>query len=321
MRTESVYTSLVIALVLLFAARSSAQSDAPVNAPEFPLTIRKVKLNDTLQLAYTDVGQARDGILLFVHGLGSNLRAWDKTIAGLSDRFRCVAVDLPGYGHSSREKHPATVTYYADQVEAFIRELGLPSLTLIGHSMGGQIALELASRRPGWLERLVLAAPAGLETFSEQDRQFFATYVRPEFIQALTPAQIEANFDLNFHGGTPADARFMIDDRMTLREDSAAYTQYTHLIAGSVAGMLAGPVRHKLGEVSVPTLVVFGHEDRLIPNQALHPGLTVKDVGMVAVRGIPRVRVEYLHAAGHFVQWDRAAGFNDLVRAFMAEEK
>ncbi|MBB4079893.1 pimeloyl-ACP methyl ester carboxylesterase [Lewinella aquimaris] len=311
------YTLLVALLSLVGAGRLGSQTTT-FQMTSSPPTVNYLDVNDSVQLAYTDEGEAREGTLLFIHGLGSNLQAWNKTVAGLGNRFRCVAIDLPGYGNSGQGEYSFTMSFYANQVDAFVQKMGLPPLILVGHSMGGQIALELASRQPEWLERLVLVAPAGLESFSDRDRQFFATYVRPEIIQSLSPEQIEANFDLNFHGGTPDDARFMIDDRMTLREDTAAYPYYASLIAGSVAGMLAGPVDQKLDRVEVPTLIVFGRDDQLIPNRVLHPQLTLEEVGRAAKEGIAEVRIEYLDDAGHFVQWDRAEEFNRLLADFAA---
>ncbi len=318
---QYVHSLLLLLLLFLFLPpRGHAQTPEPVSAWTYPYEVRYQQLSDSVRLAYVDTGEAREGTLLFVHGLGSNLQAWNKTIAGLSDRYRCVAVDLPGYGKSSQEDYPFTMPFYADQLDAFVRALTIGRLTLVGHSMGGQIVLELASRQPDWLRALVLAAPAGLETFNAENRQFFDTYVRPEIVTAASPEQIEQNFDLNFFGGTQEDARFMIDDRMQLRADTAAYAYYGRLIAGSVAGMLDGPVIDKLDRVGVPVLLVYGLEDRLIPNQLLHPGMTVHEVAQSGMDRLSDAEFRLLERAGHFVQWDRPEAFNAEIAAFLEEQ-
>lgn len=98
---------------------------------------------------------ARPVVLL--HGFLFDRSMWRTQVAGLADRgFRVVAVDLPGFGASPPPAEPATMGSYAAAVAALVERLALPPVTLVGYSMGGQVALELCATRPELVERLVL---------------------------------------------------------------------------------------------------------------------------------------------------------------------
>ncbi|WP_245557507.1 alpha/beta fold hydrolase [Neolewinella persica] len=305
----------LLSITLLLTSCATAQTTTAVTTWNYPYDVHFTDINDSIRLAYVDEGTGQE-TLVFIHGLGSNLQAWQKTIAGLKNDYRCIALDLPGYGKSSKEDYPFSMTFFADQVAAFIEELKLENVTLAGHSMGGQIALTLALKQPDYLTRLVLAAPAGLETFSPENRAFFATYVQPQIIRATTEPQIEANFALNFYE-MPEDARFMVEDRLSMREDTQAYHYYSEMIPRCVLGMLDEPVTDRLAALNLPTLLVFGRQDQLIPNRFLHPQLTVEAVAKSGQQAIKNAEVIFFDKAGHFVQWDQSAAFNKAVRTFI----
>lgn len=308
------YLSL-LSITLLFTSCATAQTTTAVTSWKYPFDVHFANVNDSIRLAYVDEGTGPE-TLVFIHGLGSNLQAWNKTIDGLRDDYRCIALDLPGYGKSSQGDYDFGMGFFADQVEALIENLELSKVTLVGHSMGGQVAITLALRQPEFLERLVLAAPAGLETFSAEHRTFFATYVQPQIIRATTVPQIEANFALNFYE-MPEDARFMVEDRLAMRQDTQAYRHYSEMIPRCVLGMLDEPVAGRLAELNLPTLLVFGRQDQLIPNKFLHPELTVEMVAESGQKSITGAKLLFLDEAGHFVQWDQSAAFNKAIRAFI----
>jgi pimeloyl-ACP methyl ester carboxylesterase len=309
----------LFSFILLSSSCTTAQTTTAVTTWNYPFDVHFADVNDSIRLAYVDEGAGAE-TLIFLHGLGSNLQAWQKTIAGLKKDYRCVALDLPGYGKSSKGDYAFGMTFFANQVAAFIEELGLEEVTLVGHSMGGQVALALALQEPEYLKRLVLAAPAGLETFSAENRDFFATYVQPSIIRATTESQIKANFALNFYE-MPEDAQFMIEDRLMMRNDTQAYQYYSEMIPRCVLGMLDEPVADQLQELDLPTLLVFGVQDQLIPNKFLHPELTVKMVAKSGEEAIKGSTLIFLDKAGHFVQWDQAPAFNQAVRIFLTRSK
>ncbi|WP_299990116.1 alpha/beta hydrolase [uncultured Pontibacter sp.] len=300
-------------------ASTSATALAPTADPVFEglnykYAVSKVTLPNGTRIAYTDEGKGPE-TLIFIHGLGSYLPAWDKNVAELSQHYRCIAIDLPGYGKSDKTGITAGMATYAEDVLALMDALQLEQATLVGHSMGGQIAITAALKQPQRIKHLVLAAPAGIETFTEQQKQLFKMTVTPKSVQKTSPEQVVANFKVNFHQ-MPADVQYMIDDRLKMTE-SAEFGDYSTAVAGSVAGMVDEPVYEQLPQLQVPTLIVFGAQDALIPNRYLNPNLTTQAVAETARQRIPNSQLVMLPEAGHFLQYEQADAFNKAIRDFL----
>src|SRR5271167_3018706 len=121
--------------------------------------------------------------LVFIHYWGGSRRTWSEVIARLSNRFRCVAVDLRGWGKSDRGADDYSLFSQADDVECVIEALKLKDFILVGHSMGGKIAQILAGRQLDSLRSVVLVAPAPptpLLVPDAQKRMMLASYTMPE---------------------------------------------------------------------------------------------------------------------------------------------
>ncbi len=312
MRSRLPVLFMLIYLSFSLSGQDLTSKDSSMESWKYSYPVKKVTLSDSLQVAYVDEGQGP--VLLFVHGLGSNLQAWYKNLDSLQLTHRCIALDLPGYGKSDEGKQPYSMHFFAETLRAFITQLALEEVTLIGHSMGGQIAMHTVLNNQDEITRLVLVAPAGFETFSVEQQQWFATYVTPMVVKATPDAQIVRNFEMNFHD-MPEDAHFMIDDRMELKA-SPAYEAYCEMIPQCVNAMLTEPVFDRLPEIQLPTLVIFGENDALIPNRFLHPGLSVEEVAEAGVQQFSQAQLVILPAAGHFVQWEQSLELNKLIAVF-----
>ncbi len=118
----------------------------------------KIKLNGVV-LNVLQRGKGEPS-LLFLHYFGGSSRSWSEVIGLLEADFRCIAPDLRGFGASGAASGPFTVAQNADDIAALIEEMNLENFWLIGHSMGGKIALALAARQPRGLGGLILLAPS-----------------------------------------------------------------------------------------------------------------------------------------------------------------
>lgn len=278
----------------------------------YPYTVQKIELADDLTIAYMDEGKG--DAIIFLHGLGSYAPAWKKTIAGLSSSHRCIAIDLPGYGRSSKGNYEGSMQYYADIIHQFATKLGLQKVTLAGHSMGGQIAILAAVAYPDMVNKLILVAPAGFETFTPGQKDWFRDVLTPRGV-ALTPVEtLITNVGYNFYD-FPADAQFMIDDRIAMRT-AQGFDLYCHQIVKSINGMVDEPVFDYLKEISVPTLVVYGQQDNLIPNRFLNPGKTA-DIAKKGAEQIANCQLEMIDKAGHFVHFEQATIVNTIMSDFL----
>lgn len=110
-------------------------------------------------LPFVDTGKG-DVTLVFLHYFGGSHRSWSRVIDQLKKSFRCIAVDLRGFGNSPPPAKPLSVNDSAVDVLAIILALQLKKFVLIGHSMGGKIALSVTSKQPPGLIKLILICPS-----------------------------------------------------------------------------------------------------------------------------------------------------------------
>lgn len=288
----------------------------PAYAP-YPWPVRFRQVRPGMEIAYMDEGQG-DATLLMIHGLGSYAPAWRRTIEGLQGVARCIALDLPNYGRSTLGDFPITLRWLGEVVRDLHAELGLGPVVLAGHSMGAQVAVWCRQLRLFPIEKLVLVAPAGFEAFSAMERQWFRSMSQVSLIRSMPEGQIRRNFEVNFFRALE-DAEFMLDDRLRLKESAEAYELYCRMLPRCTQAMLDEPVWDLLPEIDIPTLVVFGQDDALIPNRILHPELNTQKVAWDGTLRIPGGRLLMVPQAGHFVHWERADLVNPALEHFIRE--
>lgn len=257
-------------------------------------------------------------MIIMIHGLGSYIPAWRKNVQDLSRHHRCIALDLPGYGKSSKEPHSGLMTYYSDVILQLMDHLNLKTVFLAGHSMGAQIAVTAAHRHPTRFTGLILAAPAGFEQFSADQKQWFKNVMTTEGVKNTPVPTIKKNTYNNFYL-MPEDAQFMITDRIAIRS-ADDFDSYCMAIVKSVHGMLDEPIFDMLPEITQPTLVFYGVADQLIPNPYLNPGPT-KEIAESGTAQMKRSRLIMLPETGHFLQYESADKFNTEVLTFINELK
>ena len=302
--------SLVPFILLLVTACTAPYKNLTkinsMNELKYDYAVHYADLSGDIKLAYVDEGKGKETILM-IHGLGSYLPAWKKNISELSKYYRVIAVDLPGYGKSSKLPHSGLMSFYAGVIAEFIQKLDLGPVNLAGHSMGGQISMVLALEKPELVKRLILVDPAGFEAFTAGQRNWFKDVMTPNLVRLTTVDAIETNLASNFYR-MPDDARFMIEDRIAMR-DASDFEAYCLAVARSVHGMVEEPVLEKLTRIKMPTLIFFGENDMLIPNRYLNPGFTSKiaNTGAGLIKGSKLVMVP---KCGHFMMFEKPDVFN-----------
>lgn len=280
---------------------------------QYPFEVKNAELSNDVHLAYVDEGKGKETII-FIHGLGTYLRAWEKNIDALKSDYRVIAVDLPGYGKSSKNPHEGTMTYYASIIVELMNKLNIENAVLAGHSMGGQISMVTAIQYPNRVKKLVLVAPAGFEEFSEGQKAWFHEVMTLSGVK-LTPADaISTNAAYNFYN-MPDYAEFIVTDRIAMRE-AEDFDNYCYIVVKSVHGMVDQPVFDKLEQIKQPTLILFGENDNLIPNRYLNPGATKK----IAEYGnliMPASELIMVPKCGHFIPLEKPDVLNESIRNFL----
>lgn len=276
--------------------------------------VKKVYLPENeFTIAYTDEGKG-DNTIILIHGLGSYLRAWEKNIGELSKNNRVIAIDLPGYGKSSKEPHTGMMTFYAGIVNELVKELKLNKVVIGGHSMGGQIGMTTYLKYPQIVKGLVLVAPAGFERFTKGQKQWFRDVMTVDGVRLTTPEAIQNNLASNFFR-QPKDADFMVSERMEMRS-ADDFIPYCYAVVQSVHGMVDNPVIDYLQDIKVPTLILFGENDNLIPNRYLNPGRTI-DIANYGASKIKNSKLVMLPKTGHFLMFEKPDVFNKETSEFL----
>ena len=267
-------------------------------------------------ISYIDRGEGNK-VLFFIHGLTDNHETWELNIDFFSKYYRCIAIDLPGHGLSKSPAFSYDLESYAAKVRSLITHLQLEQLILVGHSMGGQIAILLADSHPRLIEKLILSAPAGFEEFSDEERKRLISLV-------LTGSQ--AGGGLNSTAGIRNyffDSDHQLIKRFGTQLESAlakTLSSPAQIIGKSIKGMLEHPVIDGLKRLSIPVCVFFGEDDNLIPNRFLHPELTTEKVARHGTSLIADAELHLFKRCGHLPHLEQYTQFNLQAYKFLNKE-
>lgn len=202
---------------------------------------------------------------LFLHGWGCSAYAWQRVLRPVADAgVRAVAVDLPGHGWSDKplDRRRYTLDAFADATVAALDALALPRALVVGHSMGGAIAVHAASRAPDRVAGLVLVSPVGFGTVGPL--RLLARFAVTPLDAALAYLAPRAFVRLALHrayargtGPTPRDV-----DEFWAPTADPRFARALRLLTAAVDW---SPVRRELAErVRCPALVLFGDADRVV---------------------------------------------------------
>jgi pimeloyl-ACP methyl ester carboxylesterase len=268
------------------------------------------------QLRYHDVGQGPP--LVFVHGLVVNANIWRKVVASLSDRFRCIALDMPLGSHlepmpGADLSPPGLANLVADAFDA----LGLEDVTLVGNDTGGAVCQLVAVNRPERLGRLVLTSSDSFEKFPPALFRFLklAARMTPAIPVLFAPLRLRAARRLPITYGWVTkepiepreaedsyllplltDTRIRADFGRVTRELDPRYT----LEAGD-----------RLRSFDKPALIAWSAEDKLFPRT---------DAERLAAT-IPQARLEWVDGARTFSPEDRPERVAELIASFVGAQE
>ncbi len=238
-------------------------------------------------------------VLLLLHGIGASAERWLPVVPGLSRFFRVIIPDIIGFGYSDKPTVEYTLNFFIEFLEGFLDRLNIKNFSMVGSSFGGWMAMEFAMRFSTRIDKLVLAAPAGLIQFS--------THVLDEYIMAaLYPTRenaLKAFMDMAF------DPRVVTEDTVTdfanrMRLPNAKYAFMSTLLGIRDSQTL----NERLPNILMPTLFVWGKDDNMIPMQCL------KDYTQV-----PKAELVVINDCGHTPFVEKPKEFNKAVLKFLAK--
>lgn len=307
---KKLYLLLLLPLFLLGGCSGFLYTNLPpveFQDTDYTYPTKTVLANPSI--SFIDEGKGEKTIIL-VHGLASNAGFWRYSIPELSKNYRVIAVDLPGYGKSGKGAYPYSMTFYANQIKRLADELKLNKFILVGHSMGGQIAITFALKYPDRLEKLVLASPAGVEEFGQGQGDWLRSVMTKTGVKKTTEEGIRKNLAINFYSWNDK-WEWMVEERVRMIK-AKDFDEFAYTVVRCVNAMLDEPTFDKIKNISVPTLIVHGRYDGLIPNPYLNPGFT-SDVFKWGATQIPNCKVHEIDNCGHMLQIEKPEEFTRTI--------
>jgi len=232
--------------------------------------------------------------IVVLHGWGAHIEAVAPILAALDGAADLIALDLPGFGESEPPPEAWDVDAYARFVLAFLDELGVARMHLVGHSHGGRISIALASAHPDRVGRLLLVDSAGLRP----KRGW--RYRRRVAVAKLGRAVAKV-------GGAPGRR---LQERVRSRVASRDYLEASEAMRGTFRAVIAEDLSGRLSRIAAPTLLVWGERDEDTPLWMAHRmEELIPDAGLVVLEG-----------AGHYSYADAPGRFRAVARRFLLEQ-
>jgi len=258
-----------------------------------------------LRLHYHESGPAAGPPVVFLPGLGGDGRWWRPVARFLEDRYRCICLDPRDSGRSGRASAPYTVAEMAADVVGFCRGLGLGPVNLVGYSLGGAVAQEVAIGWPDLVRRLALVA-----TYTSGDPRGAAilrglaslrrSLPREEYLRLLFP-WVYSHQEYRQAGLVDEAVATTAADPLWLEDD--AYER-------QVEAALSFHSEGRLAAVTCPTMLVFGDEDIMTPLRFAHR----------LRQELPSSRLVILAGTGHGLLFTRWRELASLLRSFLDED-
>lgn len=267
---------------------------------------RTVRVGE-LEISYHEVGSGPP--LLMLHGTGPGASGWSNfrlTAPAFADRYRVIVPDLPRYGRSSKVPiRGPRLTVLSGIMAEFLEAIDVTAPSIIGNSMGGQVAMKLGIDRPDLVRRLtVIGSPP----------------LGPS-VMGPSPAEAIRLIEGYYRGSGPSIEKMrqllsaLVYDQSRVTDDIVR-ERYEQSTDPDTIKANAGPMWEKeslegqLGRLTAPVLIVWGQDDRAAP----------LDIALRMVRELPDARLLVFSRCGHWAQVEHAAEFNRVVGSFFGTE-
>jgi len=294
---------LVAILGVLAGCRAPALPEAQLFPAGTEFTARYLQVDGT-RIRYIDVG--RGAPVVFLHGLGASMYAWRRNLAAVAAAgFRVIAFDNRGFGLSDKPAAPYDNAAYARLAIALMDSLRLTDAVLVGHSMGGAIAAQVAIEYPARVRGLVLVGSAGL---GAREPLLFRVARWP----VLGPAALALRgrgFTARLLRSTYFDPGKVTEADVDQYYAPVAQTEYGRALRGVLQQFRFTALEGRLDRIVAPTLVLWGEEDRWVP----------MGLGRALAAGITRSAFVSVPHAGHSVQEEAPDEVNHLVIRFLKD--
>ena len=263
-------------------------------------------------LRYYDVGDGPP--LLLIHGSGPGVTGWRNfggNLATFSPSFRCLVLELPGFGVSDpTDQHPMLSS--APAVIAFLEALGIESVDIVGNSMGGMVAAQVAIQQPERVRRLVTVGGIGRNILSPSPGE--GIKLLQDFTEEPTRERLESWLQsMVYDPATVTDEMREARWAQATEEKTLASARMMYSRAAMELGLAMQdksekrPLWADLHRIQAKTLITWGRDDRVSP----------VDMALLPMRTIPHVELHVFPNCGHWVMIEQREAWERVVLEFL----
>lgn len=265
-------------------------------------------------VAYLDEGQGE--VILLIHGMAGSSQTWRSVIRPLSRNYRVVAPDLLGHGRSAKPRSDYSLGAFAVSLRDLLDELGVAQATVVGHSLGGGVAMQFVYQHPDYARRLILIGSGGLgpdvgwtlRLLSAPGAELIMPIIAPPPVLAVGE-KVRSLFG-KMGIGSPRGAE--IWNAYSSFSDAETRQAFLRTLRSVVdyRGQSVSALNRLHVKADLPTMAIWGDQDTIIP----------VDHGYAAQATRPDVRLEVLTGVGHFPQVERPTEVVELIEDFISTE-
>jgi pimeloyl-ACP methyl ester carboxylesterase/CRP-like cAMP-binding protein len=266
-----------------------------------------------VKLHTVEGGPANRQVALMIHGWSSSWYAMSPLLGLLVQRFRTIAVDLPGYGESEPLPDRVTIPDYAELLADFAEKVTDGPVVLVGHSMGGMTSITMALRHPPLVERMVLISPTITGKLSSYINFLVSPITLLErsglgtlLVKAAERLLVGISDRLMRPASFAERTGITEEEYLRLRSD-VRNPEQGRVRAECFFAMRENDLRGRLGKIRIPSLVIWGAEDNTVP---------LRDAGVVADEW-PGADLRILPKAGHWAHFESPDTVRRQVAAFL----
>ncbi|WP_205874924.1 alpha/beta fold hydrolase [Mycobacterium camsae] len=272
-------------------------------------TLRTIELHGD-RVAYRDEGAGE--VLLLIHGMGGNSNNWRPMIPMLAKKYRVIAPDLLGHGQTAKPRGDYSLGAFAVWLRDLLDTLGIPRVTIVGHSLGGGIAMQFAHQHPDYCERLILISSGGLGNEVNRTLRLASlpgsgvllqlASARPVIKVRMAVAALGNRSDLSHHWEAHA--------ALANRENRQAFLRTLRAVVDG-SGQAVCALTRLHSNADRPVLIITGDQDPVIP----------VDHAYAAHRAMPHSRLRIIPGAAHHPHTEHAETVARLITEFISSQE
>lgn len=252
-------------------------------------------------------------VLLLVHGMAGSSATWNAVLPRLAERYHVVAPDLPGHGESDKPRGDSSLGAYANTLRDLMIALAIERATVVGQSLGGGVAMQLAYQHPQRCERLVLVSSGGLgpevswllRAFTLPGTEYLMPVLFPSFVRDAGNAVGRTLGRLGIRW-TTAEQEWQAYVSLTEPGNRQSFVRTLRAVVDPAGQAVSAHDKLYLASM-LPTLVIWGGKDRIIP----------VDHAEAAHKSMPGSRLVIFERAGHFPHAEEPERFVATMHEFV----